>query len=131
MIILGDQFSRNMYRDTPNAFAADTIAVNLTLEGIETGVDRQLRMVERVFFCKPCMHSESREIQKRSIEVFSDLVDEASDEDRSIYQGNLKFARQHQDIIEKFGRFPHRNEILGRESTAEEQAFLKTPGSSF
>ena len=131
MIILGDQFSRNMYRDTPNAFAADTIAVNLTLEGIETGVDRQLRMVERVFFCMPCMHSESREIQKRSIEVFSDLVDEASDEDRSIYHGNLKFARQHQDIIEKFGRFPHRNEILGRESTAEEQAFLKTPGSSF
>ncbi len=112
MIILGDQFSQNMYRDTPNSFATDAIAFNLTLEGIETGIDRQLRMVERVFFYMPCMHSESREIQKRSIELFSGLVDEASDEDRGIYQGNLNFARQHQDIIEKFGRFPHRNGIL-------------------
>lgn len=131
MIILADQFPRNMFRDTPRAFASDDLAVALSLEGIDTGGDRQLTRVERVFFYMPLMHAESPGLQDQSVELFRGLVQEADREEREKLQINLDFAIRHRDIIRRFGRFPHRNRILGRESTTEEREFLKEPGSSF
>jgi uncharacterized protein (DUF924 family) len=131
MIILADQFSRNIYRETPAAFENDHLAISLSLEGIKNGKDQELKLVERIFFYMPLMHSESRELQDRSAALFGDLVDLSDPDEKKYFQGNLNYAIQHRDIVVRFGRFPHRNRILGRQSTAEEQEFLKTPGSSF
>lgn len=131
MIILADQFPRNMYRDTPKAFASDAQAVSLTLDGIEAGTDRRLRLVERVFFYMPLMHAESRALQDRAVALYRDLAGETEGELRKKFEYNLDFAERHRDIVQRYGRFPHRNRILGRESTAAEREFLKQPGSSF
>ncbi len=120
-IIVLDQFSRNIYRDTPQAFAADECAVQLTLAAIEAGDDRSLIQQERLFLYMPLMHSEDPNMHEIAIEVFSALG----------LEENLEYERQHKAIIDRFGRYPHRNEILGRESTPEEIEFLKQPGSSF
>jgi uncharacterized protein (DUF924 family)/nitroreductase len=130
-IIVLDQFSRNMYRDTPQMFAADDWALRAALEGIEQGMDRFLTTDERVFFYMPLMHSEALKIQDRSVEVFSAYCNEVDSELQQRIGKNLDFAVRHRDIIERWGRFPHRNAILGRESTAEELAFLEQPNSSF
>lgn len=120
-IIVLDQFSRNIYRDTPDAFAADQLAQQLTLVAIEAGDDRSLTQQERLFIYMPLMHSEDPEIHEIAIEVFTSLG----------LEENLDYERQHKAIIDRFGRYPHRNAILGRESTPEELEFLKQPGSSF
>jgi uncharacterized protein (DUF924 family) len=120
-IIVLDQFPRNMYRDTPRAFASDAMALALAQEAIASGHDTALAPLERAFLYMPFQHSESRIVQAESVRLFEALgVPEQYD-----------FALQHKAIIDQFGRFPHRNEILGRQSTVEEEAFLKTPGSSF
>ncbi|UCD68928.1 MAG: DUF924 domain-containing protein [Betaproteobacteria bacterium] len=131
MIILTDQFSRNMYRDTPRAFAFDPLALSWTKEGIASGADQALRPIERIFFYMPLEHSESIEDQERAVALITDLAAHVSSEKRKLFEGFVGFAKRHRDIVQRFGRFPHRNTILGRSSTPEELEFLKQPGSSF
>ncbi len=118
-VIVLDQFSRNLFRNSPRAFDADATALALAQEAIDAGFDRELSVPQRIFLYMPFQHSEDRAVQARSIELFEALGDAKS----------LDYAHQHRDIIERFGRFPHRNRTLGRESTPEEIEFLKThPG---
>lgn len=131
LILLTDQFPRNIYRDSPQAFAYDAKALAWCLDGLEQQLDRHLRPIERVFFYLPLEHAESLEHQERSVEKFRELRDEADEGRKNAFAEYLDFAVRHRNIIACFGRFPHRNNALGRESTAEELAFLKEPGSSF
>jgi len=120
-IIVLDQFSRNLFRDQPEAFAHDSLALALAQQTIAAGIDQRLNTKQRGFLYMPFMHSESRAIQKQSTQLFS----------QPGLESHLSSAERHRVIIEQFDRFPHRNKILGRTSTAEELAFLKQPGSSF
>lgn len=120
-IIVVDQFSRNIYRDDPRAFKADSKALDCTNHAIERGFDQQVGPVHRKFMYMPLQHSENREDQARSVLLYEAHTDAET----------LDFAQRHKDIIDRFGRFPHRNGILGRESTEEEREFLTQPGSSF
>ncbi len=131
LIILADQFSRNMYRDDPKSFGQDGIALELAIEGLNKGTDRQLLLVERSFFYLPFEHAESLQRQQQSVDLYRALVAEADAGEREYFEENLDYALRHQRIIERFGRYPHRNAILGRASTAEEIAFLQQPDSSF
>ena len=120
-IILLDQYSRNIFRNMPLAYASDPLALGLAQEAISVKADESLEPQEQTFLYMPFMHSESIEIQKQSIMLFQFLD----------LKENLDSAIRHQQIIETFGRFPHRNRILGRDSTKGEEAFLKQPGTSF
>lgn len=131
LIILADQFPRNMYRNTPEAFGCDELARAWCKEGLRNNVHCALRPIERVFFYLPLEHSESLDDQDRSVALFRELVDSVGEQGREVFAGFLDYARRHREVIARFGRFPHRNRILGRESTEEEIAFLKEPGSSF
>jgi uncharacterized protein (DUF924 family) len=134
LVLIFDQFSRNMFRGTPQAFETDSLALELTQRSIQDGQDKELRCVERVFFYMPFMHAEDIKVQDEGIRAFEGLVEDSktkSPVNTSYFEYNLKFSRQHRDIIALFGRFPHRNIILSRPSTVEELAFLKNPGSSF
>ena len=130
LILLTDQFPRNIYRDSPRAFAYDRHALALCIDGIDQGVDLQLRPIERVFFYLPLEHAESLEYQDSSVRQFRRLLDEVG-AGQKVFEEYLDFAVRHRDVIARFGRFPHRNKILGREPTSDELAFLATPGSSF
>lgn len=132
-IILLDQFSRNIYRDTPKAFSQDELALNIALKGVEKGLDAGLHPFERIFYYMPFMHSEDPEIQSLSLKCFRNLENEYPEppELHEKLRGSKEYAEKHARIIERFGRYPHRNEILGRESTEEEKEFLSEPGSSF
>ena len=131
VIILLDQFSRNIYRGRPQSFASDPLALQFAQDGLKKADDQKLRPIERVFFYLPFEHSEDLEMQNRSVELFSTLVRDGPDTREKVFSGFLDYAVRHRDIILRFGRFPHRNETLGRTSTAEELAFLTQPGSSF
>ena len=133
LIIVLDQFSRNVYRDDPRAFAQDGLALEIADRGISKGFDKGLHPVMRVFFYMPFMHSEDMAMQERSLELFRGLEDEFSHvpDVSEMLSGNRDFAERHYNIVKRFGRYPHRNTILGRESTPEEIEFLKEPGSSF
>jgi uncharacterized protein (DUF924 family) len=131
LIVLTDQFPRNIYRDTPQAFASDEAARRYCKDGLELGADAQLLPLQRVFFYLPLEHSESLADQDRSVALFQALLDQSRPEWRKAFEGYLDYAIRHRDIIARFGRFPHRNRILERESTAEELAFLEQPGSAF
>ncbi len=120
-ILVLDQFPRNMFRDDPRAFAMDQAALMLSKRAIAEGMDMRVPPEQRAFIYMPFQHSEARDDQARSIELFTALGAPL----------NLDFAQRHEAIIARFGRFPHRNAVLGRESTREELAFLKEPGSSF
>lgn len=132
-IIVVDQFPRNIYRDTPEAFSRDSLALRTCIEGIEKGFDRNLHPAHRTFFYLPLMHSENLEIQNLSVEKYSVLENEyvSHPQIRETLACSTDFAGRHFDIIKRFGRYPHRNAALGRESTPEEAEFLKEPGSSF
>lgn len=130
-IILFDQFSRNMYRNTPRAFAQDALALGLTLEAFDNGHYAELQPVERGFVLMPLMHAESKEHQGRCVLEFKKLAAEAPADLRDYFTNCAEYAVKHAVIVERFGRFPHRNAILGRESTLEEVELLKQPGSSF
>ncbi|MGD8825141.1 MAG: DUF924 family protein [Myxococcales bacterium] len=130
-IIVVDQFSRNMFRGTPRMFAADGLAREACREGLERGFREALAFDERVFFYLPLEHSEDLTAQRRCAKLFEAEVEQAPDALKADAQYYLDFAERHRAIIERFGRFPHRNEILNRESTPEELAFLNEPGSSF
>jgi uncharacterized protein (DUF924 family) len=131
LIILIDQFTRNIYRGKPEAFAYDSIAQEVALEGLDLGVDQKLFPAERVFFYLPLEHAENLELQELSLVKFKTLVAEASPAIASILESYADYAERHQVIIKRFGRFPHRNAIVGRTSTPEEIEFLKGPDSSF
>jgi uncharacterized protein (DUF924 family) len=120
-LIVLDQFSRNLYRGDVRAFAQDPMALALAQEMVQQGLDQQLTPVQRAFAYLPYMHSESRTVQHESIALYTALG----------LENNLRFAHAHQVIVERFGRYPHRNATLGRESTPEEVAFLQEPGSAF
>lgn len=120
-IIILDQFSRNIHRDTPLAFAYDPTALVLAQEAIRIQADEQVAFEQRMFIYMPYMHSESALIHKTAVKLFSLPGAEY----------NYEFELKHQSIIQQFGRYPHRNIILGRESTPEEIEFLKQPNSSF
>ena len=120
-IVVLDQFSRNIYRDTPRAFAQDALALVLAQVLVASGQDRSLAVAQRVFAYMPFMHSESALVHAQAVTLFS----------QPGMENNLDFELRHKAIIDRFGRFPHRNATLGRTSCAEELAFLGEPGSSF
>ncbi|MCW8879353.1 MAG: DUF924 domain-containing protein [Kangiellaceae bacterium] len=120
-IIILDQFSRNMYRDSAKAFAFDSLAVALCQEAIRTGDDQKLDVQKRKFLYMPLMHSESLVVHEQAVQVFN----------QPGLEDNYEYEIKHKVIIERFGRYPHRNKVLNRESTAEEAEFLQQPGSSF
>ncbi len=126
LIIILDQFSRHIYRNTSQSFVQDDKAIALVKLGLDKAFDKDLFFVHRKFFYMPLMHAENLETQKLSIEMFSRLRDEVPKELTETYARSLSFAESHHYVIAKFGRFPELNEILGRESTEEELEFLAT-----
>lgn len=130
-IILLDQFTRNIYRGDARAFASDSIALDLALEALDAGIDQCLRPIQRVFIYLPLEHSENLAQQLRSIELFQRLAESVPEKCQPAFSSFLDYAVRHWEIVARFGRFPHRNQVLGRESTEEEAEFLKQPNSSF
>lgn len=120
-VIVLDQFSRNINRGEAQAFANDALALGLAQEAVAAGADKGLLLAQRAFLFLPYMHSESAAIHALAVALFS----------QPGLEHNLDFELRHKAIIDRFGRYPHRNAVLGRASTAEEAAFLQTPGSSF
>ncbi len=120
-IIVLDQFSRNLFRNQASAYASDNIALKLAENTIKLGLDQALPPIKRAFLYMPFMHAESLEQQRNSVKLFATIAE----------TGNLRSAQRHFDVINKFGRFPHRNAALGRSSTPAEEIFLRQPGASF
>lgn len=131
LIVLLDQLPRAIHRATPQAFAQDAKARAMALKGLQSGADRLLRPIERLFFYLPFEHSEDIADQDRSVELFHELAAAVPEDHRETFAEFFDYAVRHRDVIARFGRFPHRNQILGRESTPEELTFLERPGSSF
>ncbi|MCK9538985.1 DUF924 family protein [Dokdonella sp.] len=131
LVLLIDQFSRNLFRDDPRAFEHDALALAWCRQALASGADRALRPIERVFLYLPLEHSEELADQERAVALFTALRDAVDAGVRERFEGFLDYAVRHRDIVARFGRFPHRNAILGRPSTAAELEFLKQPGASF
>ncbi len=131
LVLLLDQMPRNIHRGSPAAFMHDEQAAAHCVAGIESGQDRPLHPVERVFLYMPLQHAEDLGLQRRSIERFEALAAEADDAWREYFGENARYAHEHHDIVERFGRFPHRNRILGRESTREELDYLAGGAPTF
>ena len=127
-IIVLDQMSRNIFRGSPRAFAQDMLALHLCKEGLEAGEDRALSEAERVFFYLPLEHSEAMADQEEAVALFTRLAGEARDEFRDFAKNTLDYAHQHLDVIRQFGRFPHRNAAVARESTEAEKEWLAEGG---
>jgi len=124
LILLLDQFPRNVYRNSAEAFARDKLALKLCVEGAMQKIDRDLSPIERVFFYMPLQHAESRKVQAKSVDIYNRLAQAVSETYRETFETVAQFAELHRDIIEQFGRFPHRNRLLGRENTPEEAEYL-------
>ena len=124
-VLLLDQFTRNVFRDTPRAFAGDAHALELAIHVVDAELDRQLGPYERWFLYLPFEHSENPAMQDRSLALFARLGDDTG------VTAPMEWAAKHAAVIRRFGRYPHRNAILGRTSTADEIAFLASPGSRF
>jgi uncharacterized protein (DUF924 family) len=131
LLIVLDQFPRNIYRNDPRAWAQDPLAQRIVVSGLEEGFDRQLPPIQRVFAYMPLQHAEDLGLQRRCVHLFEALVDGVPNDEREKYADFLDYARRHESIIERFGRFPHRNAVLGRTSTPEELAYLAEPGAGF
>lgn len=125
LIIMLDQFSRHVYDGTPGAFAQDAWALQVCHAGLQQHHDHHLSLIERVFYYYPLLHAEDKVAQEQSLIAFQGLAQMAIAETKVLYDSFLQFAMQHYDVIERFGRFPQRNQILGRESTPEELIYLK------
>ena len=125
LIVVLDQFPRNMYRGDARMYAADRLAQEAARHAVEHAYDRELPSYGRLFLYLPFEHSENLEDQQRSVRLFEGLAAEMGSDDL------LGYALRHKEIVERFGRFPHRNEILGRQTTPEEAEFLEGPNSSF
>ena len=124
LVILLDQFPRNLFRGDSRTYVEDEKALETARRAVEETLDRKLPGFQRMFIYMPFMHSEDVEDQRRSVALFRELAEEDGPD-------VTEYAERHRDIVERFGRFPHRNEILGRETTPEEAVFLEQPGSSF
>jgi len=131
LVLLLDQLPRMIFRDTPKAFSGDLRAQKLVAQGIAADFDRQLKPIQRVFIYLVFEHCENLAVQNEAVSRFIDLVAEQPEGEREVFADNLDYAERHQKVIARFGRFPHRNAVLGRESTAEELVFLDQPGSRF
>ncbi len=131
LIVLLDQFPRNIFRGSPKAFAFDEKVRQICRDGLERGFDSELPIFGRLFFYLPLEHSESLDDQERSVALFGALLNDAPTEKTNSFRLVYEYALRHREIIARFGRFPHRNEVLGRPSTPGELEFLKEPGSSF
>lgn len=127
-IILIDQFSRNLKRNTPEMFEHDALGLKAAQIAVEKQFNQSLKLIERVFVYLPFEHSENLSHQKTSVALYEQLLKDTPQEHQSVAKGFLDYAKDHHDIIERFGRFPHRNQILGRDSTAEELTFMQSHG---
>jgi uncharacterized protein (DUF924 family) len=131
LILLLDQMPRHIHRGTARAFATDDRAAALTLDGMQKAADATLDPARRVFFYMPLQHSETPEVQEESVAAYRRLLEESPEGWRPALARTLDYARRHRDIVARFGRFPHRNAVLGRTSTAEEAAWLEDGGERF
>lgn len=129
LILLLDQFRRNIHRNTVESFAKDKAALKLCVEGAMDNKDKGLTPIQRVFFYMPLQRAESRKVQRKSVEIYNRLAEAVSATNHETFQTIAQFAELHADIIEQFGRFPHRNQVLERQNTPKEDEFLGT-GSS-
>ena len=131
LILLLDQFRRNIYRGTTEAFAKDKAALKLCVEGVMEKKDQGLSPIHRAFFYMPLQHAESRKVQQKSVEVYGRLSSAVSPTFKETFETIAQFAELHADIVEQFGRFPHRNELLKRKNTAEEDEYLAGDSPTF
>ena len=131
LVIVLDQIPRNIHRGSPAAFMHDAEAAAHCIAAVESGQDQALSRVERIFLYMPLQHAEDPELQRRSVERLESLASGADEAWRDYIAENVRYARLHRDIIERFGRFPHRNRILGRESTEEEVRYLADGAPTF
>jgi uncharacterized protein (DUF924 family) len=131
LILLIDQFRRNIFRNTADAFSKDKMALKLCVEGAMAKADQGLAPIERVFFYMPLQHAESKKVQAKSVELFSKLSEAVSPTYRETFETITQFAELHRDIIEQFGRFPHRNTLFNRKNTPEEDVYLSGDSPDF
>ncbi|QVL55187.1 MAG: DUF924 domain-containing protein [Simkaniaceae bacterium] len=128
-LLILDQFSRHIHRGKPESFHYDPQSLALVIEGLGKGMDQELLPVERAFFYMPLQHIEDPKVQDLSVKCYKRLFVDAPESVKSMYHEFYKYALRHQEPIATFGRFPHRNSILGRTSSTEEEAYLKKEGS--
>ena len=131
LILLLDQFRRNIHRNTAEAYSKDRVALKLCVEGAIAKKDRGLAPIERAFFYMPLQHAESAKVQERSVMLFNKLAEAVSPTYRETFATIAQFAELHRDIIAQFGRFPHRNKVLGRANTREEDEYLAGDSPDF
>lgn len=131
LILLLDQFRRNIFRNTAEAFAKDKAALKLCVEGARDKKDQGLTPIQKAFFYMPLQHAESKKVQEKATQIFNRLAGAVSPTYRETFETMATFAELHRDIIDQFGRFPHRNSILGRENTPEEEAYLAGDSPDF
>jgi uncharacterized protein (DUF924 family) len=131
LILLIDQFRRNIYRNTEQAFSMDRLALKLCVEGAMEKKDKGLTPIQKVFFYMPLQHAESAKVQAKSVELFTRLAESVSPTYQETFLTIAQFAELHKDIIDQFGRFPHRNKLLGRENTPEEDEYLAGDSPDF
>ena len=131
LILLLDQLPRNLFRGEPRAFATDAQALAWTLSGMDAGLDRALPPIERTFFYMPMEHAEDLAVQERGVAAFQALAREAPPALRAALEGSAAYAVLHRDLIARFGRFPHRNSVLARAATADEERYLAEGGARF
>lgn len=131
LVIVLDQFPHHVFRDQAGAFSSDAQALDLALAALATGEDRALSLIERVFLYLPLEHAESLAMQDCAVALYAALVRECADDERALFEDFHEYAVRHRDVVARFGRFPHRNAILGRPSSAAEIEFLTQPGSRF
>lgn len=131
LILLIDQFRRNIYRNTADAFSMDRLALKLCVEGAMEKIDKDLSPIQRVFFYMPLQHAESAKVQAKSVALYNRLAETVSPTQRETFLTVAQFAELHKDIIDQFGRFPHRNKLLGRENTPEEAEYLAGDSPDF
>ena len=131
LILLLDQFRRNIYRNTADAFAMDKAALKLCVEGAMEKKNTGLTPIQQVFFYMPLQRSESRKVQGKAVEIYARLAEAVSPTYRETFDTVAQFAELHHDIIEQFGRFPHRNKLLNRDNTEQENEYLATDSPDF
>ncbi len=131
LLILLDQFPRNLCRGDARAWATDVKAQRVALSGLDHQFDQSLPLLQRVFAYLPLEHAEDMGLQQRSVTLFEALHSAAPPEQRQRYAGFLDYARRHREVIARFGRFPHRNAVLGRANSADEASYLAQPGAGF
>ncbi|MCH9694258.1 MAG: DUF924 domain-containing protein [Gammaproteobacteria bacterium] len=131
LILLIDQFRRNIYRNTADAFSKDQLALKLCVEGAMEKKDQGLTPIQRVFFYMPLQHAESRKVQAKSLELYNRLAEAVSPTLRETFLTVAQFAELHKDIVDQFGRFPHRNTLLKRENTPQEAEYLAGDAPDF